>query len=383
MLFHQKIPCLFLLLACCLAAGLAHGQTNFNNPSLEGSPGIGVTPPGWSNCSGTPDVAPGVFGITLAPVNGTTYIGLVTDVSGYREAVGQPFTFTAGVTYSISLNLARSAFYFDTNFGQAGRLNVWAGSGSCGKAQLIWQSPVATDAWQNFNFSFAPTTNYTHITFEANYPAGSEQKANVLIDNLRLNCSTTTAPTVASAGTLASQGNVWQLDQAFNLLTNATVTGVPAAEVKWTAEFQRNGQTQFTRVIGNPSGYRFEAPGTVVLRPTYFCGGNPVNFAAPLTITVNDGFNQKIDVDWPGAHDDIAVVCEVSVKRSGQTYFKGTTSSEGKLYVEGIRNGDQLVVKSTRLIKPYASAVFNVTFSAEQATPVVINLSPNFVDAGL
>lgn len=381
--FYPKIPRIFLLPALCLAAGLAHGQTNFNNPSFEGTAGIGVTPPGWSNCSGTPDVAPGVFGITLAPANGSTYIGLVTDVSGYKEAVGQPFTFTAGVTYNFSINLAHSAFYYDANYGRAGRLNVWAGSGSCGKAQLIWQSPVATGAWQNFTISFTPTTSYSNITFEADYPAGSEQSSNVLFDNLRLNCSATTAPTVAAAGTLASQGNVWQLDQAFNLLTNATVTGVPASEVKWTAEFQRGGQTQFTRVIGNPSGYRFEAPGTVVLRPTYFCGGNPVNFAAPLTITVSDGFNQKIDVDWPGAHIDIAVVCEVSVKRSGRIFFKGTTSDEGKLYVEGLRNGDQLLVKSTRITRPYASAVYNVTFSAEQATPVVINLSPDFVDAGL
>ncbi len=378
--FQPKIPRLFLLLAACLGVTLAYGQTNFNNPSLEGGPGAGVTPPGWSNCSGTPDVLPGVWGVTLPPFSGNSYVGLVTDAGGYKEAIGQPFAFTASVNYSFSLNLARSAVY-SSGYGAGGRLNVWAGSASCGKVQLIWVSPVPTDAWQNHNFSFTPATNYTHVTFEIEF-AGAE-RSNVLFDNLRLNCSTTTAPTVAAAGTLASQGSVWQLDQALNLLTNVTVTGAPAAEVKWTAEFQRNGQTQFTRVIGNPSGYRFEAPGTVVLRPTYFCGGNPVNFAAPLTITVNDGFNQKIDVDWPGAHIDIAVVCEVSVKRSGQIFFKGTTSNEGKLYVEGIRNGDQLVVKSTKLIKPYASATFSVTFSAEQATPVVINLSPNFVDAGL
>ncbi|HEX8531855.1 MAG TPA: hypothetical protein VF646_17600 [Cytophagales bacterium] len=381
--FHQKIPCFFLLLACCLAGGLAHGQTNFNNPSFEGTPGTGTTPPGWSNCSGTPDVAPGVFGITLAPASGSTYIGLVTNTGGYKESVGQAFTFTAGVTYSFSINLARSALYSDANYGQAGRLNVWAGSANCGKTQLIWQSPVATSAWQNYNISFTPTTNYSAITFEAEYPGGTGQASNVLIDNLRLNCSTTTPPTVAAAGTLASQGNVWDLSQPLNLSTNATVTGVSAAQVKWTAEYQRNGQTQFSRVIGNPSGYRFEAPGTVVLRPTYFCGGNPLNFAAPLTIMVNDGFKQKIDVDWPGAHIDISIVCEVSVKRNGQTYFKGTTSGEGKLYVEGLRNGDQLLVKTTKITRPYAWAVYNVTFSAEQATPVVINLSPNFVDAGL
>jgi|GEM_PF-1675837 len=379
--FHQKIPCLYLLLALCLAAGPARGQTNFNNPSLEGTPGMGVTPTGWSNCNESPDVLPGVFGVTLAPANGSTYMGLVTAVEG-KEAAGQPFAFTAGVNYSISLNLARSAIYYDADFGQAGRLNVWAGTTGCAKTQLIWTSPVATTAWQNHTFSFTPTVNYAFITLEATYPGSVAQSSNVLIDNLRLNCSAATAPTVAAAGLLASQNRVWQLDQALNLLTNATVTGVPAAEVKWTAEYQRDGQTQFTRVIGNPTGYRFETPGTVVLRPTYFCGGNAVNFAAPLTITVNDGFKLKLDVDWPGAHVDIAVVCEVSVKRSGQVYFKGTTDDEGKLYVEGVRTGDQLLVKSTRLIKPYASATYNVTLSAEPATPVVVSLSPGFADAG-
>ncbi len=382
MLFHQKIPYLFRLLACCLGVNLAYGQTNFNNPSLEGTPGAAVAPRGWSICQQSPDVLPGVWNVTLPAFNGSTYVGLLTG-STIKESIGQPFAFAAGVSYSFSLNLARSPIYSDASYGQAGRLNVWAGTSVCAKSQLIWQSPIPTDAWQNHSFTFAPTVNYSYIILEANYPAGTQQNSNVLIDNLQLNCSTTTAPTAAAAGTLAGQGNVWDLAQPFNLLTNATVTGVPAAEVKWKAEYQRNGQTQFTRVIGNPSGYRFEAPGTVVLRPTYFCGGNPVNFAAPLTITVSDGFNQKIDVNWPDAHIDIVVVCEVSVKRTGGTYFKGTTSDEGKLYVEGLRNGDQLVVKSTRISKPYAAAIYNVTFSAEQATPVVINLTPNFKDAGL
>jgi hypothetical protein len=48
---------------------------------------------------------------------------------------------------------------------------------------------------------------------------------------------------------------VWQLEQPLNLLTNVRVSGVPAAEVKWTAEYQRNGLTEFTRVIGNPTEY--------------------------------------------------------------------------------------------------------------------------------
>ena len=382
---HHKIPRISLLLALCLGTALAYGQTNFNNPSFEGTAAPNATPPGWSACYGTPDVLPGgVWGVTLPAFGGSTYIGLVTAPGGYKEAFGQPFTFSPGVTYSFSLNLARSPIYDDAygSSGAAGRLNVWAGTGECFTSQLIWTSPVATDTWQNHTFSFTPTTSYSYISLEVTYPAGTGD-SNVLIDNLRLNCSTPTAPTATAAGTLASQNRVWQLDQPLNLLTNVTVTGVPAAEVKWAAEYRRNGQLAFTRIISNPAGYRFETADTVLLRPAYFCGGNPVSFTAPVQVVVTGGFKQKIDVNWPGAHVDILVVCEVSIKRNGLLYYKGTTSHEGKLYVEGLKNGDQILVKSSKFMKPYASATYSVTFSAEQTTPVVINLAPSFADAGL
>ncbi len=381
--FHQKIPCLFLLLACCLAAGLAHGQSTFTNPSFEGTPAPHTVPPGWTNCYGTPDLLPGPWDVTLAPANGSSYLGLVAEGGEYKEAAGQAFTFAAGTPYSISLDLAGSLTSYDYNYTQIGRVNVWVGTTSCNKSQLIWTSPVLTTTWQNFTINFTPTTAYSFITLECNYPGASAQGCGVLIDNLRLNSCPTTTPTAAAAGTLATQNRVWDLAQPLNLLTNSTVTGGPAANVKWTAEYQRDGQTQFTRVISNPSAFRFETPGVVVLRPAYFCDGNKVNFAAPIQVTVTDGFNQKIEVKWPGAHVDIFVVCEVSVKRGTLTYFKGTTSSAGRLYVEGLRNGDQLQVKSTSIMRPYASATYNVTFSAEQATPILINLAPAYVDPGL
>jgi hypothetical protein len=379
--FQPKIPCLFLWLAACLGVTLAHGQTNFNNPSFEGTAGAGIAPRGWTVCANSPDVQPGFFGVTRPAADGNTYVGLLTTTGAYRESIGQPFAFTAGVTYAFSLNLARSATY--SGYGAAGRLNIWAGTANCAKSLLIWQSPVATDAWQTHTFNFVPGSDYTFIRLEAEYPGSAEQGSNVLVDNLQLSCGTTTAPTAAATGTLAAQANTWSMDQPLDLMTNIAVTGVPAAEVKWAIDYRRNGQTVFTRVIDNPTGYRFETPGVVLIRPTYFCGGNPVNFAAPVRVTINGGFNQKIDVNWPGAHEDIFVVCEVLVKRGGQTYFKGTTSGEGKFYAEGLQNGDIILVKSTKIIKPYAYATFTVNFSAEQATPVVINLTPNFVDVGL
>ncbi len=380
--FYPKIPRIFLLLALCLGTALAHGQTNFNNPSFEGTTGAGVAPPGWFICQDSPDILPGTWGVTLPASNGNTYMGLLTG-GPIKESVGQPFAFTAGVNYSFSVNLARSAFYFNTSYGQAGRLNVWVGTSNCAKTLLLWTSPVVTDAWQNHTFSFTPTINYTYFRIEAEYPGSAAQECNVLVDNLQIGCNLpTTTPTAVASGTLATQGSTWSLDQPLNLLTNVAVTGVPASEVKWEIEYRRNGQTSFKRVIDNPSGYEFETPGEVLLRPTYFCGGNAVNFAAPIPVTVTDGFNQKIQVIWWSAHIDIALVCDVYVKRGTRTFYKGTTSDRGKLYVEGLQNGDQILVRLNRM-QPYTTSNYNVTFSAEQATPIDIYLWPDFVDMGL
>jgi hypothetical protein len=380
--FHPKILRIFPLLALCLAAGLVHGQTTFTNPSFEGTPAAHTPPPGWTNCYGTPDILPGVWGVTLAPYNGSTYLGLVTSSGGYKEAVGQSFAFSGGVNYSLSLNLARSTAFTDPAYDPGGRLNVWAGSASCAKSQLLWQSPVVTYGWQNHSFNFVPNANYTHITLEAEYPGGAGY-SHVLVDDLQIGCELpTTTPTAAASGTLATQGSTWSLDQPLNLLTNVAVTGVPAGGVKWEVEYRRNGQTSFKRVVENPAGYEFEMPGEVLLRPTYFCNDEAVNFAAPVPVTVTDGFNQKIQVIWWSAHIDIALVCDVIVMRGTRLLYKGTTSDRGKLYVEGLQNGDQIQVRLNRM-QPYTTSYYNVTFSAEQADPILIYLWPDFVDLGL
>jgi hypothetical protein len=121
----------------------------------------------------------------------------------------------------------------------------------------------------------------------------------------------------------------------------------------------------------------------VVLRPTYFCGGNPVNFAAPLTITVSDGFNQKIDVKLARGPHRHSVVCEVSVKRSGQIFFKGTTSDEGKT----VRGRAPQRRPAPGQVHPDHQALrlggLQRHLFGRTSRAVVINLSPNFVDAGL
>ena len=62
-----------------LIAANSFGQT-INNPSFEGSPGIGNNLSGWDECNqfSSPDVFPGSWNVTKQASNGNTYAGIVT-----------------------------------------------------------------------------------------------------------------------------------------------------------------------------------------------------------------------------------------------------------------------------------------------------------------
>ncbi len=385
MIRYKTRRMLGIWIACMLAA-TSYGQIN---GSFEGIPpntdGQNMAPPAWANCNNTPDVQPGTFGVTLPASDGRNFVGMVTDYDSWTESIGQAFTFASNQTYAFKIDLAYASQSGYCCPRTAGRLNVWAGNGSCAKSQLIWTSPVATAAWTTYSFNYTPTQNFTHLILESNYPGASPTYSNILLDNLRI-CNP--APAIAPAGLLASRNKTWPVDEVINLKTNYTVTGVSIDSVQWKVDYLLNGVTEFTRIIDNPAGYAFERGDTVIVRPAYFCGGAeiivPVDGPArPTRIVVDDGFDQKIQAVWPKADENVMIVCEVSVLRGSKTYYKGRTGSNGKLYVQGIKSGDQLVLKSTKLTKPYCEGSFTVSFSGEQATPVSITLSPDFADLGL
>ena len=71
---HMKS--LLLLIVAFIASNTLQAQIIFNNPSFE-DPGCTGTAnsaaPGWTVCALSPDVQPGIFGVTTPPQNGCTY----------------------------------------------------------------------------------------------------------------------------------------------------------------------------------------------------------------------------------------------------------------------------------------------------------------------
>jgi len=375
-----KLPRLLGLLAAWLAVTTGYAQTTLTNPSFEASPAMHTPPPGWTKCDGTPDILPGVFGVTQAPSNGSTYVGLVTEAD-WKESIEQPFTFVAGKNYTFSIDLAYSAYYSSTTYGNPSQLKVWAGSSSCAQSVLIWSATVANTVWQTYSFSFTPTANYTHIKLQS-FSKGS---GNVLIDNLRLsnNCPSI-PPTIAPSTALTAGNNQWPLDSTFNLNMAYTHNAPAASNVRWKIKYANRPGAE---AIPDPTAYEFEQTGVVTLIPTVYCGSPPIAFSpASVQLTVTGGFDQQIEVKWPmywegtwpEITDDRPIVCEVKIlKTNGRLLFAGKTNAYGKLLVKGISTGDKLLVEQVAFAEQ-ATAEIAITQSATSSNPLIINLSPKF-----
>ena len=161
----------------------AHGQLTVINPSFEGPTGIGIAPAPWGICDGTPDTQPGSFGVSTPASDGMTYLGLVTTTGSDGEGTTQALSaaMTAGQNYLFTIDLAFSAGY--SGWTAPCRIRIYASKSNCGKSEVLWTSPVISHLdWQEYNFDFTPSSDYTHLTFSAyNDIPGS---ANVLLDNL-------------------------------------------------------------------------------------------------------------------------------------------------------------------------------------------------------
>ena len=94
MLFVSKLFRVSLMLALPLSL-LAQKEAPIvlNNPSFEDVPSLSHTPIGWYDCgqvrTSPPDVQPGFWGVTTAPYNGSSYLGMVVRDNETWESVGQ------------------------------------------------------------------------------------------------------------------------------------------------------------------------------------------------------------------------------------------------------------------------------------------------------
>ena len=175
----------------CFFSGISYGQISLSNPSFEDKPKDATTPIGWNSCGSysTPDILPGYWEVTHKPVNGKTFLGLITRGDGTNEWIGQKIseTMEKNVCYSFTVSLARSSTYADYNGPVI--LKIWGGTELCEKAQLLAQTTAIEHVeWKEYEFIFLPKLDYNYLIIEAYFTKDNyfPYKGNLLIDH----CST-------------------------------------------------------------------------------------------------------------------------------------------------------------------------------------------------
>lgn len=180
------LPLLFILFTFI---ALTAQTITLDNASFEGEPQDATLPQGWFavELGTTPDILPGIWGVTKESSEGDTYIGLITREDGSFESIGQrlPAPFEKNICYSFSLDLARSKTYAGYNFPI--RLRVYAGTKKGKRSQLLWSSPtVNEEEWEAHEVKFTAKKKYNYIIIEAYYGEGLlfHYNGNILIDGI-------------------------------------------------------------------------------------------------------------------------------------------------------------------------------------------------------
>jgi len=168
------------------------------NPSFEGPRQAHQTPGPWQTCQvgQTPDTQPGNWGVTLAPSNGNSYLGLVAQYANnnpnsgqlvWQEGASQALSgpLVAGTEYSFTVDLSNSNSTGGGIQPGCAEVQIYGGFGRCDKGQLLWSSGNLTnyDQWLTFAVDFIPTQNFTWFSFIIN-PLGCSALPYVLIDNI-------------------------------------------------------------------------------------------------------------------------------------------------------------------------------------------------------
>ena len=195
------------------------------NPSFEDTPRKGCPPYSipikeWNDCGlvnfpgeSPPDIHSAkneIWGVTLRPYDGKTFLGLVTRYSDTFESISQSLSapIEAGKCYKVSVYLGFSQKYksltmrsllersvngdsgdystYMEDFSHPVELFIWGGDKYCNRRQLLVHSgPVIKYNWELFILEFSPKSTYQFITIGAYYRYGYTEPYNghVLVDN--------------------------------------------------------------------------------------------------------------------------------------------------------------------------------------------------------
>ena len=184
----MRFTILYFLLSVGLFNNSLAAQIVLENASFEGDAQDATVPVGWHPCElgTTPDILPGPWGVYTAPVDGETFMGLITRDDGSWESVGQRLAepMKPKECYGFSVQLAHSASYSGYNLPL--KLRIWGANKQCKKTQLLAETdPIEHQNWELYQFVFYPKHTINYLIFEAQYIDGVyfHYKGNVLIDN--------------------------------------------------------------------------------------------------------------------------------------------------------------------------------------------------------
>ncbi len=170
-----------------------------------------------------PDIQPGMFGCTVAPAEGRSYLGMVTRDNHTWESVSQQLVspLDSGVCYTFSVQLAASPAYFSharlpaepANYADPVVFRIWGAYESCNEDVLLAESPVIKHAeWRRYRFILRHLEDrpLTWLMLQAYYPPGKRctpTMGNLLVDDLsgiiRTDCPTFQTDTVKNDYTVS------------------------------------------------------------------------------------------------------------------------------------------------------------------------------------
>ncbi len=134
----------------------------------------------------TPDILPGFWGVYNSPVDGDTFMGLITRADGSYESVTQRLAMPLkkGLCYTLSLYLSHSKVY--AGYSLPLRIRLYGGQKKCKKEQLLYESPLIDHLdWKRYHVEFESQKKFNYIIFEAFISEEPRSyKGNILIDHI-------------------------------------------------------------------------------------------------------------------------------------------------------------------------------------------------------
>jgi len=343
------------------------------NPSFEGTPAAHITPPLWGICmpGKTPDTQPGIWGVSLPPSDGSSYIGMCHEQSGsWQEGASQELLdaltgnsepMQAGETYHFTIDVSDHPTSGGWVVTGPVELLVWGGFSDCDESELLWSSgDVPNFIWTTYNVSFTPSMSFTHIMFQCNaltLPTGY-----LIIDNM----SSITPPS-----NNVSFNNPCYGDSAIFNLSNTS-----ADSVLWDFGDPNSGINNISNNI-NPSHLFSDTGNFVITLYSYFNGmiDTVINdlFVTDLPI-VNLG-NDTIICDGETLTLDATVQNATYLWQDNSTTSSYTVSTEGDYSVIVT---DSNSCSSTDIIhviyNPLPNAIISGNYEVCYGDPVFIDV---------